>query len=123
MKKNRRLMLVALLLLAIVSIGASFAYWAVVDLNDTIENNTITIGTGVSSVVSASTEDQTEGVLVPVGQAENSIEANAVEFVIFTFEVVWATNTLDDPTGTVAALIENLTLTGADSSNLSGLVN
>lgn len=124
MKKNRKLLLIALFMLALVSLGVSYAYWASISLEDTIEGNTVTVGTGVTSTVSATSEDATEGSLVPVGQAENSVEEDAVEFIIFTFEVEW---TLDAGeafrTGTLDLSFENVLLEGLDEEDYAHLVN
>lgn len=124
MKKNRKLMLIALFMLALVSVGISYAYWASISLEDEITGNTVTVGTGVTSTVTATSEDATEGALVPVGQAENSVEEDAVEFIIFTFEVEWTLNDGEaHRKGTLALSFEDIVLLGEDLEDYSHLVN
>jgi len=114
MKKNQKLMLIALFLLAVVSIGISYAFWASINL-EAEESGEITIGTGLVVEVSASTADVTDGVLVPAGQAEFSLEDDAVEYIIFTFSIVWESNDLDsEATGTLEVDFENVSF-GVDN--------
>jgi len=109
MKKNQKLMLAVLFLLAVVSLGISYAYWASVELETEVDGNVVTIGTGRISEVSASALDQTDGALVPAGQAANSLEDDAVEYVMFEFQVIWESNDANsEKTGAVTVAFDDL---------------
>ncbi|MBN3490470.1 hypothetical protein JV173_02965 [Acholeplasma equirhinis] len=124
MKKNQKLMLAVLFLLAVVSLGISYAYWASIELEADVDGNVVTIGTGRISEVSASALGQTDGVLVPAGQAANSLEDDAVEYVMFKFQVVWESNDADsEKTGVVTVAFDDLEIDHPLSSILVDYVS
>src|SRR5690606_5450125 len=96
-------------------------FWASINL-EAEESGEITIGTGLVVEVSASTADVTDGVLVPAGQAEFSLEDDAVEYIIFTFSIVWESNDLDsEATGTLEVDFANIAF--GDANELVDYLN
>lgn len=121
MKKQRKLVIGFLLVLAVLVSGITFAYWAnginvtqAVDKTDTIE-----IGSGdtVTTTVLVNGETANTLPLVPVGR---EVEGKSVSSITYTFNVVWAGTKDASATGATADLTvtPTLTLSGLDVTEL-----
>lgn len=101
MKGLKRKFIISLIaiMFAIVALGAStYAYWSSIDLTAEVANSQVTIGEGRTATVTASLKSTLPAgkVLVPAGQAVNSVNPNnSVESVTFKYEVIW----IDDLVG------------------------
>ena len=121
--KKRGLVISLLLLLAVVTSGFTYAFWAasVSNANHTA-TGTVVIGEGKAVTTAVTVGDQTgTGPLVPSGKAADS-QGLAVEYVILQFSVTWTApvTTADGATGTLAATISDKKI--ATSTDNAGLV-
>jgi len=125
--KQRKLVIGLLVILAVAVSGFTFAFWAgSLTGNNAVESNTINIGTGeavTTEVVLSASQDT--GVLVPAGRADDSVEANAVEQVVFSFVVDWndtvSNDSFDGDLGNIAVVVDNVQINGSTTN--AGLVN
>ena len=116
---SRKLVIGLLVMLSVVVTSFTYAYWANIDYTVEQDANTVVIGEGRTVTVGVSVS-QTGGQLVPNGQTANSINANPVEYVIFTFVVSLNDDKTGNQSGTLAATPNNI-LIGASATN-NGLV-
>lgn len=126
--KKRNLVIGLLIMLSVIVSGFTFAFWAgsLTGNNASVNSNTVTIGTGeavTTEVVLGASQDT--GVLVPAGRADDSVEGNAVEVVVFTFTVDWndtvSNDSYDGQVGNLVAVVSNVQIGG--STTHAGLVN
>jgi len=104
--------------------GTTFAFWSYRSLFSSETNNTITIGTGKTSITSVDFSylgNETYR-LVPLGRASSS-EPGAVEFVLLVYEVEWTHNDEPDFEGTIYDLIVSIENITPENEVLEGLLN
>jgi hypothetical protein len=125
--KQRKLVIGLLVILAVAVSGFTFAFWAgSLSGDDAVESNTVTIGTGeaVTTQVTLGASQDT-GVLVPAGRADDSVEGNAVEVVVFSFVVDWndtvSNDSFDGDLGSIGVVVDNIEINGSTTN--AGLVN
>ncbi|HOI85914.1 MAG TPA: hypothetical protein PLP48_07550 [Acholeplasmataceae bacterium] len=121
--KKRGLVISLLVLLAVITSGFTYAFWAasVSGASDTAVG-TVEIGEGNAVTTSVTVGDETSaGQLVPVGRAASS-QGTPVEYVILQFEVNWAASgtAADGATGTLAVTIDEVKIAGSTTN--AGLV-
>lgn len=90
-KKNRKRLIALLLMLSLVMTSGTFAYWAsYVEGTSTQATGTLEVGSGdkVETRFDLSNEFNSGGLLVPEGQAVNSLEG-AVEEIDLAFDIQW----------------------------------
>jgi hypothetical protein len=121
--KKRGLVISLLVMLAVITSGFTYAFWAasVSNANDTAAG-TVVIGEGNAVTTGVTVGDQTgTGPLVPNGRAASS-QGSAVEYVILQFSVSWTapSDTANGATGTLAATVSNKQI--AASTDNAGLV-
>ena len=119
MTKQRKIVVVVLLLVALVVSGVTFAYWAGAFATNQApdQNPTIKIGEGetVTTTVTVSGGTSNTLDLVPVGREQE----NSVSSITYTFNVAW--NISDDETsaaGAKADLTVTPTLSGFNQAEL-----
>lgn len=121
--KKRSLLIVMLVMLAVVTSGFTYAYWAssVTGNNDTAVG-TVNIGSGnaVTTTVTVADANGGSALLVPVG---HDVDANEVDYVMLQFTVAWDSTGQDasGATGTLAFGSSNILINGV--STYSSLVN
>lgn len=125
MKKQRKLVVGFLLLLALVVSGFTYAYWAgTISVNNVENKQTITIGEANSVSTTLSVNDPSANKkLVPTGRVEQSVggtEKNT-DSVVFTFDnITWvqpAGNQLGTTTGTLTVSIADFQIGGVAEGN------
>ena len=116
---SRKLVIGLLVMLSVVVTSFTYAYWANIDYTVEQDVNTVVIGQGRTVTVGLSVSN-TGGQLVPNGQTANSITANPVEFVIFTFVVSLNDDQIGLQEGTVGVTPNNKLIGGSATNN--GLV-
>ena len=125
MKKQRKLIIGFMMLLALVVSGFTYAYWAgsITVTQAANKTDTIKIGTGgtVSTTVAVTGGTSNELDLVPVGR---EVENTSVSSITYEFDVEWngASDLNDgktDATDATALLTATATLTGADQTELN----
>lgn len=120
--RRKGLVIGLLMMLAVVVSGFTYAIWANIDLSNNQLDNTVTIGTGRTATVGV-TSATTGGVLVPSGQVINSVQANAVDSYVFTFQVTWNDDAEAALTGTLNVDVTNILVDGgADTYSLVSVV-
>jgi hypothetical protein len=115
MFKSKGFIIVLLSVLVIVISGFTFAYWAnsVKDSEKEVDGN-VEVGTGQEVITQVNVTSQSGKTLVPIGRAEDSNEADAVEVVHLTYTVTW-TEERSAAEGTIGILnteIENIAIDG-----------
>ena len=106
--KQRKLVIGLLVILAVAVSGFTFAFWSNISLTDSVETNTVTIGEGRQASVTASLNAAGTGTLVPSGESGNSVSANPVESVSFTFNVAWSDNAYPGGSADLAVSVVNI---------------
>ena len=106
--KQRKLVIGLLVMLAVAVSGFTFAFWASTDL-EAVESTTITIGSGrtITTEASLATFDVS---LVPVGQVDNSNEANAASSVTLAYTLNYSDTAEYATTTTYTVEISNYAL-------------
>jgi predicted ribosomally synthesized peptide with SipW-like signal peptide len=118
--KRKNLIIGALIMLAMLVSGFTYAYWAasVTGNNDTA-TGTVQIGVGETYTTTVTVGDQTGGILVPSGYADDSGETESVEL---TFPVSWDGDAaIDGMTGSLVVTIGDVLVGGVE--NPYGLIN
>jgi len=90
-KKNRKKVVALLIMVSLVLTGGTFAYWAsYVEGTSTEAVGTLEVGSGdkVETKFELSKEYNSGGLLVPVGQSENSVKG-ATEAIDLSFDIQW----------------------------------
>jgi len=119
--------LVVLLMISMISVTGTFAYWAAgLTVDNTPEANvTVDVGTAEGVVSTITLSEVSDGILVPAGRAITG----QVESVTVTIPVTWTelvgsngqfNNTFDGNVGTITAVVSNIQIGGA--TTYSGLV-
>jgi len=121
--KKRGLVISLLVLLAVITSGFTYAFWAAgIAAGSQTETGTIKVGAGetVQSTVSIGSVTNSQGAnkLVPVGYAD----ANEVDSLTLTFSVTWTSANENTSNGGDAQGLES-TLTVAKVSAFAGLVD
>jgi hypothetical protein len=112
--KKRGLVISLLVLLAVVTSGFTYAFWAAgVTGNDTDVTGTVNIGTGEAVTVSMTVNETTTAgqILVPAGF---EVDPGEVDAVTVSFTVKWNDDAALDgiADATVAALVSNIQVNG-----------
>ena len=118
--KQRKLVIGLLIMLAVAVSGFTFAFWGSIQ-EDTTASGDITIGTGRTVTTTAVYSSQTAGVLVPNGLESESVEANAVSSITFTFNVDWDDNA--DYTAASDLTISTVSIENSNEVDVSALFN
>jgi hypothetical protein len=121
--KKRGLVISLLVMLAVITSGFTYAFWAasVSGANHTA-TGTVEIGEGNAVTTAVIVGNQTgTGPLVPIGREADS-QGSAVEYVILQFSVSWTApgTTANGATGTLAATVSDVKI--ATSTVNAGLV-
>lgn len=109
---SRKLVIGLLVMLSVVVTSFTYAYWANIDYTVEQDANTVVIGEGRTVSVGVSVGN-TGGQLVPNGETANSITANPVEYVMFTFTVSLVDDKSGLQSGTLAATVNNVLIGGS----------
>ena len=114
--KSRRIIIAALLFVAVAVSSATFAFWASgVTGNEDTATGTVTIGEGEAVTTEVNVNNETDGgTLVPVGFEDGS-DVNNVDL---TFDVDWTGDGATGATGVLAVTIDSIEVNGVDKSNL-----
>ena len=119
MKKQRKLVIGFLLVLAVLVSGITFAYWANgIDVTQAVdETDTIQIGSGDTVTTTVLVNGGTANTLplVPVGR---EVEDESVSSITYTFAVEWAGTEDASATGATADLTVTPTLSGLGVTEL-----
>ena len=119
MKKQRKLVIGLLLVLALVVSGFTFAYWASsINVDQAAnEGNEIQIGEGEVVQTSVSVTGSTSSALdlVPVGREVADVSVSSITY---TFDVLWDGTTDTSATGAKADLTVTPALSGAAAAEL-----
>lgn len=114
MKKQRKLVVGFLLLLALVVSGFTYAYWAggiIAPTDLAVNGNSVKIGEGedVVTTITASVQTSEKG-LVPTAHVVNPGDDTET----LTFNVTWAGDGATGATGTLSAVITNIKIDGQE---------
>lgn len=107
--------------------GFTFAYWASgIQGNSDSTTGTVQIGSGKTATTVVEVDEYLAAGehLVPVGRADASNEATAVESVTLTFDVVWTSeisNTASGADGSLKVTVDSVLIDGVDT--YASLVN
>ena len=122
--RRRSLLIGLLIMLALVTSGFTYAFWAAGVAGDAdTATGTISIGEADEAVTTVTVGNQTSaGQLVPVGRSGDSI-GSPVEYVMLQFSVQWTSAAAEatGATGTLAFAESNVLINS--SATYAGLVN
>ena len=104
--KKRGLVISLLVMLAVITSGFTYAFWAGTRDNDAAAVGSISIGSGREYTVEVNPV-LADKVLVPVNQVENSNESNAVTSFELQFEVTWNDTAHYAASSTIAVTLDN----------------
>jgi hypothetical protein len=113
MKKQRKLVVGFLLLLALVVSGFTYAYWAggiLEPVDEVVNNNSVKIGEGegvVTEITAVAVTSDKE--LIPTAYADDDEDKETLEFT-----VLWSGNGAAGATGTLEVTISNIEINGQD---------
>jgi len=107
--KKRGLIIGLLIMLALVTSGFTYAFWANVALTDETPG-TVTIGQGREATVNVNLDSTLPAgsTLVPSGQVGNSVSTNPVTEIVFTFTVNYADDLFVGQNATITLSVDNI---------------
>ena len=112
--------LMVFLLVLVLSVGTTAAVWSLIQ-NSEEETAATLIGTGRVVTVSVTPELSADEVLVPIGQINNSNEANAVSSIIVLFDVLWQDSAMFSTTSTIDITLSSYTLGSLTETEITDL--
>lgn len=114
--KQRKLVIGLLIMLAVAVSGFTFAFWSNIDVGDDTESTSVIIGEGRQATFAAvNLNNQGTGTLVPSGESGNSLGANPVESLTFTFEVAWTDNAYPEGSADLTVTVDNISNATAET--------